>query len=403
MTAETRPKPATALDFRSDTVTRPSPGMLAAMMSAPVGDDVWGDDPTVNKLQDLAAAMFGYEAALFCPSGTMTNQIAIKVHTQPGDELICSDTAHIYCYEGGGIAFNSGVQARALPGDKGRLTAAQVAAAINAEDAHYPRTSLVCLENSTNKGGGAIYSLQTMTQIAQLCRERGLKLHLDGARLFNAIIASRCGTVTLPQTPATGPTAPTATANGNGAQQPHTAEHAPSMMEAETAAYGPRDVGCLFDSISLCLSKGLGCPVGSLLMGSSAFITRAHRVRKVLGGGMRQAGFLAAAGLYALEHNVERLADDHQQAQRLAAALAACSPAFVAQVAPVATNLVIWTAGPGLSAQAVIEAMAAEGVLVSGMGGPLLRMVTHLDVNDCAVETACAALQRVQGKLCPGC
>ncbi|KAJ9529023.1 hypothetical protein QJQ45_007099 [Haematococcus lacustris] len=332
------------------------PEVLGSLRGGMVGDDVWGDDPTVNKLQDLAAAMFGYEAALFCPSGTMTNQIAIKV-----------------------------------------------AAAINAEDAHYPRTSLVCLENSTNKGGGAIYSLQTMTQIAQVRRERGLKLHLDGARLFNAIIASRCGTVTLPQTPATGPTAPTATANGNGAQQPHTAEHAPSMMEAETAAYGPRDVGCLFDSISLCLSKGLGCPVGSLLMGSSAFITRAHRVRKVLGGGMRQAGFLAAAGLYALEHNVERLADDHQQAQRLAAALAACSPAFVAQVAPVATNLVIWTAGPGLSAQAVIEAMAAESVLVSGMGGPLLRMVTHLDVNDCAVETACAALQRVQGKLCPGC
>ncbi|GFH25523.1 threonine aldolase family protein [Haematococcus lacustris] len=322
MTAETRPKPATALDFRSDTVTRPSPGMLAAMMSAPVGDDVWGDDPTVNKLQGLAAAMFGYEAALFCPSGTMTNQIAIKVHTQPGDELICSDTAHIYCYEGGGIAFNADASWRLL------LCPAlwcRVASAINAEDAHYPRTTLVCLENSTNKGGGAIYSLQAMTQIAQV------------------------------------------------------------------------------RSISLCLSKGLGCPVGSLLMGSSAFITRAHRVRKVLGGGMRQAGFLAAAGLYALENNVERLADDHHQAQRLAAALAACSPAFVAQVAPVTTNLVIWTAGPGLSAQAVIEAMAAEGVLVSGMGGPLLRMVTHLDVNDHAVETACAALQRVQGKLCPGC
>uniref|UniRef100_A0A7S0RY22 Aromatic amino acid beta-eliminating lyase/threonine aldolase domain-containing protein n=1 Tax=Chlamydomonas leiostraca TaxID=1034604 RepID=A0A7S0RY22_9CHLO len=232
-------------DFRSDTVTRPSPEMMQAMMTAKVGDDVWGDDPTINELQDFAAAMFGKEAALFCPSGTMTNQIAIKVHTQPGDELICCDAAHIFCYEGGGIAFNSGVQARALPGDHGRITAAQVAAAINGDDPHYPRTSLVALENTTNKGGGAIYPLEEMTEISQLCRARGLALHLDGARVFNACVASRsCG---IPSTSASSSTG--------------------STWAVHVTPYGPQELGPLFDSISICLSKGLGCPVGSLLLG----------------------------------------------------------------------------------------------------------------------------------------
>ncbi|KAG2492477.1 hypothetical protein HYH03_009142 [Edaphochlamys debaryana] len=347
--------PRKVIDLRSDTVTRPTPKMLAAMCAAEVGDDVWGDDPTVNQLQEYAAALFGKEAALFCPSGTMTNQIAIKVHTQPGDELLCADTSHIYLYEGGGIAFNSGVQPKLLPSERGRIRAAQVEAAINADDSHYPPTRLVCLENTANKGGGGYYSLEEMQAIASVCRARGLALHLDGARLFNACVE---------------------------------------------AGYTPADVGPIFDSISICLSKGLGCPVGSLLLGTAAFIRRAHRIRKVLGGGMRQAGFLAAAGLYALRNNVDRLRDDHARARRLGRALASL-PCLVGSVAPVDTNIAIFTAAEGVEAKALVEWLRARGVLVSTMGPGVLRLVTHLDVDDAQVEAVEALLAEAARHLAP--
>ncbi|PNW77134.1 hypothetical protein CHLRE_10g423550v5 [Chlamydomonas reinhardtii] len=336
------------IDLRSDTVTRPTPGMKAAMMDAEVGDDVWGDDPTVNELQAYAAQLFGKEAALFCPSGTMTNQIAIKVHTQPGDELICADNAHIYLYEGGGIAFNSGVQPKLLPSDRGRISAAQIAQSINMEDSHFPTTRLVCLENTANKGGGAFYSLEQMQAISTLCRERGLRLHLDGARLFNAFVE---------------------------------------------AGYGPGQVGPLFDSISICLSKGLGCPVGSLLLGTADFIRRAHRIRKVLGGGMRQAGFLAAAGLYALQNNVERLRDDHRRARRLGAVLSALP--YVGAVAPVDTNIAIFTLAQGWDAKAIVESLKSRHILISTMAPGVLRLVTHLDVGDEDIDAVVDALQQL--------
>ncbi|KXZ53879.1 hypothetical protein GPECTOR_6g797 [Gonium pectorale] len=352
------PKP-TLIDLRSDTVTKPGLKMLQAMMNAEVGDDVWGDDPTVNELQDFAARMFGMEAGLFCPSGTMTNQIAIKasavveghmrggaVHTQPGDELLCADNAHIYLYEGGGIAFNSGVQPKLLPSDRGRISAAQIAAAINMEDSHFPVTRLVCLENTANKGGGAYYSLQDIREISSLCRERGLKLHLDGARVFNAFVE---------------------------------------------AGYGPAEMGPLFDSVSICLSKGLGCPVGSLLLGPRDFIRRAHRIRKVLGGGMRQAGFLAAAGLYALQHNVERLRDDHARARRLGAVLSDLP--YVSHLAPVDSNIVIFSVAPGWEAKSLVERLKARGVLISTMAPGVLRLVTHLDVGDAQVDAVCGLLR----------
>src|SRR5579864_6122308 len=245
------------IDFRSDTVTRPTPPMLAAMMQAKVGDDVFGEDPSINQLESMAAKLFGMEAALYCPSGTMSNQIAIKCHTQPGDEVICEKSSHVYIYEGGGIAFNSGSQVRALEGNLGRITAGQVSGAINPDDVHRARTSLVTLENTCNRGGGSCYDLEEIKKIRQVCSDNQLKLHLDGARLFNALVA-------------TGQTAGT---------------------------YGE-----LFDSISVCLNKGLGCPIGSILIGPAPFIRQARRVRKVFGGGMRQAGFMAAAGIYALEH-----------------------------------------------------------------------------------------------------
>ncbi|GLC44905.1 hypothetical protein PLESTB_001687500 [Pleodorina starrii] len=336
---EAQPPRRKVIDLRSDTVTKPTAKMLQAMMSAEVGDDVWGDDPTVNALQDYAARLFGKEAGLFCPSGTMTNQIAIKVHTHPGDELLCADNSHIYLYEGGGIAFNSGVQPKLLPSNRGRITAGQVAGAINMEDSHFPTTRLVCLENTANKGGGSYYTLDEIKAIAEVCRTHGLKLHLDGARVFNAF--------------------------------------------AE-AGYGPGDLGPLFDSVSICLSKGLGCPVGSLLLGTTDFIRRAHRIRKVLGGGMRQAGFLAAAGLYALRNNVERLRDDHARARRLGAALQGLP--YVSYLAPVDTNIAIFNVAPGWDAKALAEWFRSRGVLLSTMAPGVLRLVTHLDVDEQDVD-----------------
>jgi threonine aldolase len=324
------------IDVRSDTVTRPGPAMLEAMHSAEVGDDVLGEDPTVNALQAEAASLFGKEAALFCPSGTMTNQIAIKLHTQPGDEVLCDQLSHVYLYEGGGIAFHSGASVRLLAGERGRFTAAQVRANVNSvADAHYPRSRLVTIENTVNKGGGACWSLDEVRRIRSACDELGLALHLDGARLFNALVAR---------------------------------------------GESPRDYGALFDTISICLSKGLGAPVGSLLLGSREHVARAHRLRKVFGGGMRQAGYLAAAGRFALAHNVARLATDHARAATIGAAVARLP--FVAEVLPVETNIVIFRLEEAAEEQALLAHLRSHGVLAATMGRRLVRFVMHLDLAE---------------------
>lgn len=323
------------IDLRSDTVTKPTQGMLNAMLNAPVGDDVFGEDPSINALEEKVAALFGHERALFCPSGTMTNQIGIKVHTQPGDELICDQSSHIYNYEGGGIAFHSGVQARLLVGDRGRLTVEQIQEAVNPRQDWLTNTSLVCLENTVNRSGGSYYDLSAMTEIANFCREKKLKLHLDGARIFNALIAT---------------------------------------------GYQPKQVGPLFDSISVCLSKGLGCPVGSVLLGSSDFIARAKRVRKVFGGGMRQAGILAAAGIYALDHHVERMADDHRRAKELGNILGGLP--WIKAILPVETNIVIYTLADDYTSENIAAQLKLKGVIASPFGGKTMRLVTHLDFND---------------------
>jgi threonine aldolase len=284
--------------------------------------------------------MFGMEAAIFCPSGTMTNQIAIKCHTQPGQEVICDVLSHIYQYEGGGIAFNSGCSVHLIQGNNGKVTATQVAAAINnPNDIHKPITALVSLENTVNKGGGGYYDIDTLTQIKNVCSNNNLPLHLDGARLFNALVASE--------------------------QTPHA-------------------MGQIFDSISICLSKGLGAPVGSLLLGTNAFIHKAKRIRKVFGGGMRQAGMLAAAGSYALDHHIERLAIDHQHAQQIAEALTGKS--FVQRMLPVATNIVIFETPADYPAEKFVSYMAAKGILLVSMGPNLVRFVTHLDISEAAME-----------------
>ncbi len=336
------------VDLRSDTVTKPGFAMRDAMMSAPVGDDVYGEDPSVNALQELAATRFGVEAALFCPSGTMTNQIAINVHALPGDEVMCDRFAHIYRYEAGSIARLTGASVQLLEGDHGRFTADQVNAAINPDDPHYPRTRVVSAENTMNKGGGSIWDLSVLESISGICQARGLAFHLDGARLFNALV--------------------------------------------ETGE-SPQAYGRLFDSISICLSKGLGAPVGSLLLGSRDFIGRAKRVRKALGGGMRQAGMLAAAGIYALEHNIDRLKDDHRRARSLGKTLAGLS--WVGEVLPAQTNIVICKVRAGLSEGAVIAGLRESGVLASAFGPGLVRFVTHLDLDDTGLELATAALRRL--------
>jgi threonine aldolase len=322
------------IDLRSDTVTKPTPAMLEAMMTAKVGDDVYGEDTTVNELQEKAAAMFGMEAALFCPSGTMTNQVAIKVHTQPGDELLCADRAHVYQYEGGGIAFNSGVQARVLPPERGIITAQQVEESLRHEDVHFPVTRLVCLENTSNRGGGSIFPLDEIKAIRRVCDAKDLKLHLDGARVFNALVE---------------------------------------------ADYAAGDLGTQFHSISICLSKSLGCPVGSLLLGSKDFIARSRRVRKVFGGGMRQAGFLAAAGIYALDHHIERLKDDHARARLVATALK--DHPHVEDILPVETNIIIFRMEPE-KADAFVAMLKEYDILIGRIGPGELRMVFHLDVSE---------------------
>jgi threonine aldolase len=322
------------IDFRSDTVTKPTAGMLQAMMVAKVGDDVFGEDPTVNHLESMAADMFGIEAGLFCPSGTMTNQIAIKIHTQPGEEVICDFLSHIYQYEGGGIAFNAGCSVRLLQGDRGRVTSEQVLAAINPDDVHKPVSRLVSLENTANRGGGSCYDFEEIKRIKKVCTEHKLAFHLDGARLFNALVAKK-----------------------------------------ETA----KQYGEAFDTISICLSKGLGIPVGSVLLGPKAFIKKARRVRKVFGGGMRQAGFLAAAGIYALENHIERLAEDHQHAKQLAEALQ--KKDFTGEIFPVETNIVIFEVKGRFTAQQFVDEMKKKEILMFAISPTHVRMVVHLDIT----------------------
>jgi threonine aldolase len=334
------------IDFRSDTVTRPTPGMLQFMMQAQVGDDVFGDDPSVNELEAKAAAMFGMEAGLFCPTGTMTNQIAIKVHTKPLDEVVCDKNAHIHYYEAGGMAFNSGVTPKLLSGDRGRFTAKEVEENINPDNVHFPRTTLVCVENTTNRGGGACYSFQMLKEIGETCRNHQLKYHLDGARLFNAL--------------------------------------------AETNET-PKDYGKLFDSISICLSKGLGTPVGSVLLGNKDFIKEARRVRKVLGGGMRQAGYLAAAGIYALDHHTERLKNDHQKAKQLEEALK--NNPHVKEVLPVETNIVVFRLKENMNHQPFIDALNNDKILFHFVATDAIRLVTHLDITDEMMEVVLKVLK----------
>ncbi|WP_420553152.1 threonine aldolase family protein [Tenacibaculum aiptasiae] len=324
------------INLISDTVTKPTEGMLKAMMNAEVGDDVFGADPTVNLLQDKVAKLFGMEAALFFPSGTMANQAAIKIHTQPGDRMFCDKWAHVYNYEGGGAAFNSGITSYLIDGDRGMFTAEQLENAVSGRaDIHVPFNRLVCIENTTNKGGGACWDFEELVKIGKVTRDYNLAYHLDGARLFNALVAKN-----------------------------------------ET----PQQYGELFDTISICLSKGLGAPVGSVLVGSKKHIERALRVRKLFGGGMRQAGFLAAAGIYALDNLIDRLADDHSRAKAIGEVLENCS--YVKKVEPIETNIVIFYVNDNIDSMDFIEKMKQKGILLISMGEGKLRIVTHLDFTD---------------------
>lgn len=328
------------IDFRSDTFTKPSAGMLEAMFSAEVGDDVFSEDPTVNTLENKAARLFGMEAGLFCPSGTMTNQIAIKCHTQPGDEVICENQSHVYIYEGGGIAFNSGCQVKSIIGDRGKISADNIIASINPNDVHKPRTRLVCIENTTNRGGGSCYEIADLEQIKEVCLLHDLRLHLDGARLFNALQA----------------------------------------LDQQPAKFGE-----LFDSISICLSKGLGAPVGSVLLGTNDFIQYARRIRKVFGGGMRQAGYLAAAGIYALDHNIERLALDHIHAKQIAEAL--LKKSFTGKMKPVETNIIIFEVTGSYTPQTLAQEFDKYDIKVMAISSKEVRMVLHLDITEDMVQT----------------
>ncbi len=333
----------------SDTVTKPTPAMLKAMFEAEVGDDVFGQDPSVVALEMKAATLFQKEAALFCPSGTMTNQIAVKVHTQPLDEIILEESSHVYQYEVGGYAFHSGVAVNLLHGVNGKITAEQVAAAIKPLYDWLPRSRLVVLENTCNKGGGSYYTFDEMQPIQALCREKGLKLHLDGARIFNALVET-----------------------------------------GET----PAQIGSLFDSISVCLSKGLGAPVGSLLIGDQDFIGQARRVRKVMGGGMRQAGYLAAAGIYALDHHVVRLREDNDHARTLGAVLQQCN--YVGNIRPIQTNIVIFDVNPPYTAASFLEKLAARQINATAFGPQTIRFVTHLDFTTEMLEYTCEVLRQIQ-------
>lgn len=327
------------IDFRSDTVTKPTAGMHDAMFSAPVGDDVFGEDPSINLLEEKTARLFGMQAGLYCPSGTMTNQIAIKCHTQPGDEIICEENSHIYQYEGGGIAFNSLCSVKLVQGNTGRITASQVEQAIQPDDVHRPISRLVSLENTSNRGGGSCYEFSAIEAIREVCTHAKLSLHLDGARIWNALIAKN---------------------------------------------ESPLQYGQTFDSISVCLSKSLGCPVGSVLIGSKDFIKKARRVRKVFGGGMRQAGFMAAAGIYALDHHIERLKTDHDHAKELAQTIQ--DKSFVKMVLPVETNIVIFELAEQLPARELVAQLKEKNILAYAIAPNRVRLVTHLDISTEMIE-----------------
>ncbi|MFB6453649.1 threonine aldolase family protein [Chitinophaga sp. Hz27] len=337
------------IDFRSDTFTKPSHGMLQAMYNAEVGDDVFGEDPSVNKLEAMMADYFGMEAALYCPSGTMSNQIAIHVHTRPGDEVICGQLAHVYLYEGGGIAATSGAQVYPIPGNRGMITADQVVAAIQPDDIHRANTSLVCLENTSNRGGGCCYDWQDILSIRNVCTQHNLALHLDGARLFNALVAT---------------------------------------------GQDPKAYGQVFDSISVCLNKGMGCPMGSVLMGSNDYIKAARRVRKRLGGGMRQAGYMAATGIYAMENNIGRLTEDHLHAKKIAGILAEKS--FIGEIYPVETNILIFEVKGHMNPQLFAEYLKMEGILVSPISSSHVRMVLHLDITPEMTERTCKVIEALK-------
>jgi threonine aldolase len=328
------------IDLISDTVTRPTSGMLDAMMNAKVGDDVFKNDPTVTKLQEKAADLFGMEDALFFPSGTMANQTAIKLHTQPGDKLFCDKWAHVYNYEGGGAAFNSGVSCKLIDGDRGMFTAEQLkVVTAGRADIHVPYSRLVCIENTTNKGGGACWDFEELKKIKEVCLDQNLDYHLDGARLFNALVEKK-----------------------------------------ET----PKQYGGLFDTISICLSKGLGAPVGSILLGSKVHIAKALRIRKLFGGAMRQVGFLAAAGIYAFDNHIERLADDHKKAKAIELVLN--SLPYVKKVEPVETNIIIFYVKDHLNADDFIASMTKKNILLTPMGDGKIRIVTHLDFSEEMLE-----------------
>jgi threonine aldolase len=337
------------INLVSDTVTKPTVEMLHFMFKAEVGDDVYKQDPTVNELESTVAELFGMEAALFFPSGTMANQTAIKLHTQPGEQVICDKYAHIYHYEGGGASFNSGVSCCLLDGKRGMITAELVKEAINdPEFYHAPKTSLVSVENTTNKGGGACYELDNLRKIKQVCVENNLKFHLDGARLWNALVAKK--------------------------------QH-------------PKQFGELFDTISVCLSKGLGAPIGSVLIGSKEDMKRALRIRKIFGGGMRQAGYLAAAGMYALQHHISRLDDDHKRAKELASVLETLN--WVGKVEPVETNILIFSLREGLEDKWVVDKLRQKNIAISGMGKGKLRIVTHMDYKQVMHDYVIDVLQKM--------
>jgi threonine aldolase len=336
------------IDLRSDTVTRPTPAMRRAMAEAEVGDDVYGEDPTVAALERRTAELFGKEAALFVPSGTMANQVAIGAHVAPGDEVLCGSTAHVYVWEGGGIARLSGATARPIEGDGGLLDLAALEGKVRPDNVHYVRTRLVCLENTHNRAGGRVHPIESVAEIAAWARSNGLAMHLDGARVMNAAVAS---------------------------------------------GHPARDWAAHFDTVSICFSKGLGAPVGSALAGPADLIQKAHRLRKVFGGGMRQAGVIAAAALHALEHHVERLAEDHANAQVIARAVEA-TKGLALESGPVETNLVWVAVDPALGTAAEVAArLQGAGVLVSALGPQVFRVCTHLDVSREQVEIAAAAIR----------
>jgi len=338
-----------SIDLRSDTVTKPTPGMLQAMMSAKVGDDVFREDPSINELENRLATMFGMEAGLFCPSGTMTNQIAIKAHTQPLDEIICDRLAHIYNYEVGGWAFLSGVSIQLIHTPRGIIQAEQIIPCIQPAQDWLPNSKMVCIENTVNRGGGAVYSLAEMKAIQAVCLKNNLIYHLDGARLFNAIIASD---------------------------------------------YTAKDLHGIFDSISICLSKGLGAPVGSVLVGSESFIKKSRKIRKVFGGGMRQAGFLANACLYALDHHIERMAEDHARAKQLADVLG--SLPYVTQIMKTETNIVIFSLSSLEITSQFIQHLEKGNVKAAPFGGNSVRFVTHLDFTEEMLQQVISLLQNFE-------